>query len=331
MSEHGAFVRITRSKFSSVLLSGIFVFLCSFPSQTHAFAVEELFRQTKETITPHPYMEPDSSGAFNYAIPIAVPPGRSGLQPDLKITYTSTDKKPDSLVGLGWSLNIPYIERLNKTGSDKLFNQDPAHSFFTSSLSGELLPLGATTAPAFIFLGSSITAEPLVGIDLTPSTSLLEDIGTRTPLDTLAPVDNPASSPEVAIELTSTTSPLTDIGTSTRSETSAPAKDTSSPLVAAVASIAANPIVDAVLSLAAGSMPTDQQANQIHRNTKKDLIRPDGGVTVGIGAELVDARLPNVKSFFYGFKNGRPDIRTHIYSGPVVAVHTPYRGKATRG
>jgi hypothetical protein len=315
MYEHGLFVRMTRSKCSYVLLSGIFVFLCSFPSQTHAFAVEELFRQTKETITPHPYMEPDSSGAFNYTIPIAVPPGRNGLQPDLKITYTSTDKKSDSLVGLGWSLNIPYIERLNKIGSDKLFNQEPDQTFFTSSLSGELMPLGTTTIPKYSFLGSSITADPLTEIDLAPITALFAETGTSTPRDTLAPAGSATSSTDTAPDVASTTSPLPDIGTSTPANTSAPASDTASPLAAAIASIAANPIVDAVLSLAAGSMPTDQQTDQPHQYTKKDLVRPDGGVTAGIGAELVDSRLPNAKTFFYGFsKDGQPDIRTRFYS-----------------
>jgi len=80
-----------------------------------------------------------ASGALTQRIPIEIPPGRNGLQPDVSLTYNNQSAS-DGIVGYGWSLSIPYIERLNKTGVDKLYNDN----YFASSLSGEL----ATTAPS---------------------------------------------------------------------------------------------------------------------------------------------------------------------------------------
>jgi hypothetical protein len=57
-----------------------------------------------------------STGAFTQQIPLDIPPGRNGLQPDVTLDYNSQRTK-DSIVGYGWNLSIPYIERLNKTGS----------------------------------------------------------------------------------------------------------------------------------------------------------------------------------------------------------------------
>jgi RHS repeat-associated protein len=48
------------------------------------------------------------------------------------------------MVGYGWQLSIPYIQRLNKTGSQNLYGSTP---YFTSSLDGELVN-GATTTSA---------------------------------------------------------------------------------------------------------------------------------------------------------------------------------------
>jgi hypothetical protein len=67
-------------------------------------------------------------------------PCRSGLQPDVSFQYNS--QTSDSIVGYGWSLPIPYIQRLKTTGSQNLYND--ATPYFTSSLDGELA-LGSTT------------------------------------------------------------------------------------------------------------------------------------------------------------------------------------------
>ncbi len=77
----------------------------------------------------------ESSGALSYVYPLTFAPGRSGLTPDLSLTYNSQAATHGSIVGDGWSLSIPTIERTNKTGFQQLYSGN----FFTSSLSGELV------------------------------------------------------------------------------------------------------------------------------------------------------------------------------------------------
>ena len=54
------------------------------------------------------------SGAFSYSIPIKVAPGRAGMQPNLALTYRSTNNH--SWLGIGWDLNPGRIERSTKHG-----------------------------------------------------------------------------------------------------------------------------------------------------------------------------------------------------------------------
>jgi len=92
------------------------------------------------------YILPEVSvvdGTLNYAYPIATPPGRAGLNPNLELVYNSANTSQNSLIGIGWSLNIPYIQRLNKRGADKIYNEDPSLSSFISSLDGELVDQGS--------------------------------------------------------------------------------------------------------------------------------------------------------------------------------------------
>jgi RHS repeat-associated protein len=54
------------------------------------------------------------SGATSYTIPIVVPPGTAGLQPQLSLTYNSSDT--NGLLGLGWKLGgMAMIHRCGKT------------------------------------------------------------------------------------------------------------------------------------------------------------------------------------------------------------------------
>lgn len=75
------------------------------------------------------------TGALLYTYPLTVPPGRNGLDPKLALQYSSQATEMNSPFGYGWSINIPYIERSNKTGVEKLYTDN----YFTSSLSGELV------------------------------------------------------------------------------------------------------------------------------------------------------------------------------------------------
>jgi len=81
------------------------------------------------------------SGAFVYGHPITVPPGRNGLQPDLRLTYDSQSTDQTSIFGQGWSLSIPSIERLNKTGAENLYTTN----YFSSTMSGDLVAVGTNS------------------------------------------------------------------------------------------------------------------------------------------------------------------------------------------
>ncbi|MFA5184742.1 MAG: toxin TcdB middle/N-terminal domain-containing protein [Patescibacteria group bacterium] len=76
-------------------------------------------------------------GAYIYSYPIEVPPGRNGLQPDLNLVYNSASENNSNQFGFGWSLDLPYIERMNKTGVDNLYSTSTTN-YFLSSIDGEL-------------------------------------------------------------------------------------------------------------------------------------------------------------------------------------------------
>ena len=81
------------------------------------------------------------TGALTYQYSIQVPPGRNGLQPGLALTYNSQNTEEGSLVGYGWSLDIPVIERKNVNGLNKIYTSRD----FTSTLDGDLKFLSGTT------------------------------------------------------------------------------------------------------------------------------------------------------------------------------------------
>ena len=45
------------------------------------------------------------TGTGNLSVPIATPPGRAGLQPELSLVYSSGNG--NGAFGLGWSLSVP--------------------------------------------------------------------------------------------------------------------------------------------------------------------------------------------------------------------------------
>jgi Salmonella virulence plasmid 65kDa B protein len=82
-----------------------------------------------------------SSGAFTQQFSLDIPPGRNGLQPDITLDYNS-QRTSDGIVGYGWNLSLPFIQRLNKTGSQNLYS---SAAYFTSSIDGELASDSTTT------------------------------------------------------------------------------------------------------------------------------------------------------------------------------------------
>ncbi len=82
-------------------------------------------------------------GSLQYEIPLTFPPGRNGMQPSLSLTYSSRPARETNLLGYGWSLSIPYIERRNHSGIENLYTD----AAFFSSLSGNL----SSTSDATVF------------------------------------------------------------------------------------------------------------------------------------------------------------------------------------
>ena len=133
-----------RSQSSSKFITAILILLLNLMPATPVFA-----SYTPPSVpAPNVFTETSlpkvdvASGAFTLSVPLDIPPGRNSLQPDLTLDYNS-QRTQDSIVGYGWQLSIPYIQRLNKTGSQNLYSG----GYFTSSIDGELVSL-ATSTPA---------------------------------------------------------------------------------------------------------------------------------------------------------------------------------------
>jgi RHS repeat-associated protein len=90
------------------------------------------------------------TGTGNFSVPIALPPGRNGFQPQLSLTYsTGTGNGP---FGLGWSLSVPGITRKTSKGIPRYRDgsADPKdHDVFVLSGAEDLVPVsGPTDTPA---------------------------------------------------------------------------------------------------------------------------------------------------------------------------------------
>lgn len=81
-----------------------------------------------------------ASGALVYNYALQTPKGRAGLQPELSLSYNSQQNEEGSVVGYGWGLGIPAIERKNVNGVNLLYEEE----HFTSSLSGDLKKISSS-------------------------------------------------------------------------------------------------------------------------------------------------------------------------------------------
>src|SRR5262245_9477321 len=62
-----------------------------------------------ETFSPDLY-----TGTGNFSVPIALPHGRNGFQPELSLSYSTGNG--NSPYGLGWVLSIPGVSRKTSKG-----------------------------------------------------------------------------------------------------------------------------------------------------------------------------------------------------------------------
>src|SRR3989440_10414136 len=76
------------------------------------------------------------TGTGNFTVPITLPPGRNGFQPQLNLVYsTGTGNGP---FGLGWSLSIPGVSRKTSKGVPRY---DDAQDTFILSGAEDLVPV----------------------------------------------------------------------------------------------------------------------------------------------------------------------------------------------
>jgi len=79
------------------------------------------------------------TGSFSHAIPITVPPGRKGMQPQVALSYRSSNSS--SWVGLGFSLNPGYIVRSTRLGPPTYNDTQDTFYFITDAGTTELVNL----------------------------------------------------------------------------------------------------------------------------------------------------------------------------------------------
>src|SRR5688500_16287336 len=63
------------------------------------------------------------TGTGNFTVPIALPPGRNGLQRELTLGYSTGNG--NGPFGLGWSLGIPGVRRKTSHGVPRYRNYNP--------------------------------------------------------------------------------------------------------------------------------------------------------------------------------------------------------------
>jgi len=80
-----------------------------------------------------------STGMASTAIPIAVPPGRRNLQPNISLNYSSSSK--NSWIGFGWMLEMGHISRSTKDGVPSYTNAD-TFCFVSGGTNIELVDIG---------------------------------------------------------------------------------------------------------------------------------------------------------------------------------------------
>src|SRR5262245_17911993 len=93
------------------------------------------------------------TGTGAFSVPIALPSGRQGFQPELSLVYSSGSG--NGVFGLGWSLSLPGISRKTFHGVphynevDQL--RDERRDVFILLCSEYLVPVSRTITSQFIF------------------------------------------------------------------------------------------------------------------------------------------------------------------------------------
>lgn len=90
------------------------------------------------------------SGTGNFTVPIAIPPGRNGFQPEVNLVYSTGNG--NSPFGLGWKLTIPNVSRKTSKGIpqyvDDVESQPNSDTFLLSGAEDLVLVSDAGVLPA---------------------------------------------------------------------------------------------------------------------------------------------------------------------------------------
>ena len=81
------------------------------------------------------------TGTGNFSVPIAVPPGRNGFQPELTLGYSSGNG--NGTFGMGWALGIPGVTRKTSRGIPVYSDEQ---DIFILSGSEDLVPVTSTSS-----------------------------------------------------------------------------------------------------------------------------------------------------------------------------------------
>src|SRR5690606_38704987 len=104
------------------------------------------------------FMADLSTGTGTFSVPVALPKGRHGVEPSLKLTYsTGAGNGP---VGLGWSLGVPFISRQTDRGLPRYVNRPQWHGeedTFMYNGGQELVPVDSRAAQ--LVDGAPVPAE----------------------------------------------------------------------------------------------------------------------------------------------------------------------------
>ncbi|HEX7567754.1 MAG TPA: SpvB/TcaC N-terminal domain-containing protein, partial [Anaerolineaceae bacterium] len=86
------------------------------------------------------------TGTGNFTVPIALPPGRNGFQPQLNLVYSTGNG--NGFFGLGWSLGIPGVSRKTSRGIPRYHDYDQTEESDIFILSGaeDLVPVENPTS-----------------------------------------------------------------------------------------------------------------------------------------------------------------------------------------
>jgi Salmonella virulence plasmid 65kDa B protein len=145
------------------------------------------------------------TGTGNFTVPIALPPGRNGFQPQLRLVYGSG--AGNGPFGLGWSISVPGVSRRTSRGIPR-YRDDPAQpgpDVFVLSGS-EDSPAGAPstgTSPSAIDREPRTPSPSSITSGMPPTTTGAYEARTVLPASTAPkyqPVTIPPPSPNPAID-----------------------------------------------------------------------------------------------------------------------------------